>query len=210
MKILTLDDHPQFIEGLEIILNVYFSDLHIVKFKSLAELKNQKVCLESCDLFISEIEMPNENIIKFLSSIRMKHSKLPIFIISRQNKLSLIKKCKKLKIKGYILKDDPELIIKIVKYLISGQEYYSEKVKQILNMNKKLLSPKEEKIIALIAKGNNNHEIAKELFIRYYKVVTHRKNINRKLDLNTNTEVIKYYFENYIQKRLKYHTVRGL
>jgi two-component system, NarL family, nitrate/nitrite response regulator NarL len=64
----------------------------------------------------------------------MEHPKLPVLIISMHNKLSVIKKCKELKIEGYILKDDHELIIKVVESLLSGQEYYSEKVKQTLNI----------------------------------------------------------------------------
>ena len=201
MKILTLDDHSLFSEGLEIILKVYFSDLYLDKFKSIAELVNQKTDFSSYDLFISDIELPGEDVFKLLSLLKLKHPKLPILIISMHNKLSVLKKCKELKIEGYILKDDYEIIIKAVEYLLSGQEYYSEKVKQtlnILNKKEKLLTPKEDEIIALIAKGKNNHEIAKELFISYITTITHRKNINRKLELNTKGEIVKYYFENYI------------
>jgi DNA-binding NarL/FixJ family response regulator len=202
MKILTLDDHSLFSEGLEKILKAYFSDLYLDKFKSIAELTDQKTDFSSYDLFISDIELPREDIFKLLSLIKFEHPKLPILIISMHNKLSVIKKCKELKIDGYILKDDYELVIKVVENLLSGNEYYSEKVKQtlnILNKKEKLLTPKDEEIIALIAKGKNNHEMAKELFISYNTIITHRKNISRKLELNTKGEIVKYYFENYVR-----------
>jgi two-component system, NarL family, invasion response regulator UvrY len=202
MKILTLDDHSLFSEGLEKILKAYFSDLDIDKFKSIAELTDQKTDFNSYDLFISDIELPGEDIFKLLSSVKLNHPKLPILIISMHNKLSVIKKCKELKIEGYILKDEHELVIKVVESLLSGQEYYSEKVKQtlnILNKKEKLLTPKEEEIIALLANGKNNHEIAEKLSIRYNTIKTHRKNISRKLELKSTGEIVKYYFENYVR-----------
>jgi DNA-binding NarL/FixJ family response regulator len=202
MKILILDDHSLFSEGLGKILNGHFTGLYLNKFKSIAELKNQKTDFNSYDLFISDIELPGEDIFKLLCSIKLEHPQLPILIISMHNKLSVIKKCKELKVEGYILKDDHELIIKVVENLLSGKEYYSEKVKQTLNiLNKKeeLLTPKEEEIIALLAKGKNNHEIAEKLFISYNTIKTHRKNINRKLGVTSTGEIVKYYFENYIQ-----------
>ena len=202
MKILILDDHSLFSEGLGKILIDYFTDLILEKFKSITELKNQKVDFNSYDLFISDIELPDEDIFELLSSIKLEQPTLPILIISMHNKLSVIKKCKVLNIEGYILKDDHELIIKVIESLLSGQEYYSEKVKQTLNILKikeELLTPKEEEIIALLAKGKSNNEISEILFVSYNTIKTHRKNINRKLELCTTGEVIKYYFENYVQ-----------
>lgn len=202
MKILTLDDHSLFSEGLGKILNDHFADLYLEKFKSIAEFTNQRIDFNSYDLFISDIELPGEDIFKLLCSVKSEHPILPILIISMHNKLSVIKKCKELNVEGYILKDDHELVIKVVESLLSGQEYYSEKVKQTLNiLNKKeeILTPREEEIIALLAKGKNNHEIAEKLFISYNTIKTHRKNISRKLELNSTGEIVKYYFENYVQ-----------
>jgi len=67
-----------------------------------------------------------------------------------------------------------------------------------LNKKEKLLTPKEEEIIVLLAKGKSNHDIANEIFISYNTLKTHRKNINRKLQLSTTTDIIKYYYKNYI------------
>ncbi|PCJ91600.1 MAG: hypothetical protein COA50_16315 [Flavobacteriaceae bacterium] len=202
MKILLLDDHSLFSEGLGKILKDHFSNLALDKFTSIKELVQQKTDISSYDLMISDIELPNEDVFELLNSVKLTYPTTPILVITMHNKLSVIKKCKALHIEGYILKDDHDLIIIAVEQLLLGKEFYSKKAKETLNIiNKggKFLTPKEEQIVALIANGINNKEIAKKLFISYNTVKTHRKNIGKKLELSTTGELIRYYFDNYVQ-----------
>ncbi len=201
MNILILDDHSLFSNGLGKILVDGFTDVNLNICKSINELNKLNLDFNSYQLFISDIELPGEDVFSLLTSIKLNHPKLPILIITMHNKLSVIKKCKELKIEGYILKDDHKLIIESIQEILSGKEYYSKKVLKtldILNKKEKLLTPKEEEIITLIANGKSNHEIANDLSISYNTIKTHRKNINRKLLLNSTADIIKYYFKNYI------------
>jgi len=201
MKIIILDDHSLFSEGLGKILEDNFKDIKLDIFKSISNLTNASLDFDSYQLLISDIELPGEDVFTLLTSLKSNYTNIPILIISMHNKLSVIKKCKELNIEGYILKDDHEYIMEGINQILSGQEYYSKKVVQtlnILNKKEKLLTPKEEEIIVLLAKGKSNHDIANEIFISYNTLKTHRKNINRKLQLSTTTDIIKYYYKNYI------------
>lgn len=201
MKIITLDDHSLFNEGLGKILSDHFLDLNLHKFTNIAGLRGNNLDFNSYDLLISDIELPEEDIFEFFGFLKLNYSKIPVLVISMHNKLSVIKKCKELNIEGYIMKDDHELFIPAVEKLLAGKEFYSDKVLEtlaILNKKEKLLTPKEEEIIALLADGKSNHEISEDLFITYNTVKTHRKNISNKLELTSTVEIIKYYFENYL------------
>ena len=201
MKIIILDDHSLFSEGLGKILKDNFKDIELDIFKSISDLTNARLDFDSYQLLISDIELPGEDVFTLLTSLKSNYTNIPILIISMHNKLSVIKKCKELNIEGYILKDDHEYIMEGINQILVGQEYYSEKVVKtlnILNKKEKLLTPKEEEIIVLLAKGKSNHDIANEIFISYNTLKTHRKNINRKLQLSTTTDIIKYYYKNYI------------
>ncbi|NQU33070.1 MAG: response regulator transcription factor [Bacteroidetes bacterium] len=201
MKVVILDDHSLFSEGLGKILEDNFKDLEIDIFNSIANLTHGVLDFSSCQLIISDIELPGEDIFTFLTSLKSDYPDTPVLIISMHNKLSVIKKCKELNIEGYILKDDHEFIIEGIQEILAGKEYYSEKVQQtlnILNKQEKLLTPKEEEIIALLAKGKNNRDIAIEIFVSYNTIKTHRKNISRKLQLSSTAEIIQYYYKNYI------------
>lgn len=201
MKILILDDHSLFSQGLGGIIKRNYKDFHCDFYTNISSLKKKNVDFNALDLIISDIEIPGENIFEFLTELKENYPKVPILIVSMHNKLSIIRKCKELEIQGYILKDDYELVLIAIEQILSGQDYYSSKVLEtlsILDEKEKLLTPREEKIIHLIARAKNNHEIAEKLFISYNTVKTHRKNINRKLGLSKTCEIVDYYKENYI------------
>ncbi|CAG7641789.1 Oxygen regulatory protein NreC [Paenibacillus solanacearum] len=54
------------------------------------------------------------------------------------------------------------------------------------------LSDREKEIVALIAKGYSNKEIAEQLVISVKTVETHKSNVTEKLGLKTRPELVKY------------------
>lgn len=56
------------------------------------------------------------------------------------------------------------------------------------------LSKREKEILNLICQGHSTIAISKQLFISKYTVETHRKNILRKLDLRSSTELVSYAY----------------
>lgn len=79
-----------------------------------------------------------------------------------------------------------------------GQRYVSQRVmeqllsKQSEEKKKGVLTATEMEIIKAIAQGKTTKEIAEERFSSIYTITTHRKNIFRKLEVNTAHEAIKY------------------
>lgn len=55
-----------------------------------------------------------------------------------------------------------------------------------------MLTKREIEIIGLLALGKKSIEIGNTLFISEHTVITHRKNIYKKLELNTLSELMKY------------------
>jgi DNA-binding NarL/FixJ family response regulator len=55
-----------------------------------------------------------------------------------------------------------------------------------------ILTDTETEIVKAIAQGKTTKEIAEERFSSVHTITTHRKNIFRKLKVNTAHEVIKY------------------
>ena len=54
------------------------------------------------------------------------------------------------------------------------------------------LTKREKQILKLLAEGQNNPKIANQLFISRQTVETHRKHINRKLDIKHYRDVLQY------------------
>ncbi len=76
--------------------------------------------------------------------------------------------------------DTQSTILKKINHLISKKEANQKKQKK-----QEEISSREASIVKYIALGYTNKEIADKLFISTHTVVTHRKNITRKLGIKT-------------------------
>ncbi len=81
-------------------------------------------------------------------------------------------------------------------------ETISEKIRKVslrndsITDNKEPLSNREKEIIVLVVKGLTNKEIADKLFISVHTVITHRRNIARKLEIHSATGLTIYAIVN--------------
>ena len=84
---------------------------------------------------------------------------------------------------------------------VSGMGVMANKVNKLLDENvfvvKKYklfasLSKREKEVIALLANGKSTNDIADLLFISTHTVQTHRKNINKKLELNSFADLVHF------------------
>jgi DNA-binding NarL/FixJ family response regulator len=66
--------------------------------------------------------------------------------------------------------------------------------------NNQAISTREEEIICLVAKGMTNKEIAEQLIISPHTVLTHRKNIARKLEIHSAAGLTIYAIVNKLVK----------
>ncbi len=64
-------------------------------------------------------------------------------------------------------------------------------------LDKQQVSSREIEIIKLVINGHTSHEIAEMLSISYYTVTTHRRNINKKLNIKNPQELLRLSFDNH-------------
>lgn len=77
----------------------------------------------------------------------------------------------------------------------------SEELKDINEMPKTdLLSEREKEIVACVAKGLSNKEIAEYLFLSINTVTTHRRNIAKKLSIHSSAGITIYAIVNHLVK----------
>lgn len=98
-----------------------------------------------------------------------------------------------------VFKDSPlKEIEEAISYSLCGERYICQRVTEIMFSHKKRdeytpsrLTPTEIEIVRSIAQGKTTKEIAAERFSSIHTINTHRKNIFRKLGVNTAHEAIK-------------------
>lgn len=85
--------------------------------------------------------------------------------------------------------------------IVDDIETISSKIRNLAQMEeavdgKEPLSTREKEIISLVVKGLTNKEIAEKLFLSIHTVLTHRRNIARKLEIHSATGLTIYAIVN--------------
>ena len=85
--------------------------------------------------------------------------------------------------------DDPDTISKKIISLVEFDDEATEE-------GQESLSDREKEIICYVVKGMTNKEIAEQLFISVHTVITHRRNITKKLQIHSSAGLTIYAIVN--------------
>jgi DNA-binding NarL/FixJ family response regulator len=145
--------------------------------------------------------------IENIKTLKKSFSKTNILIISSDNNKYNIYKAIDFGGIGYLTKDcDQDEILNAIAAVAKGEKFMCHKIIDIVLDKDKGASPsnclpinisfRELEIIELTANGKSAKEIAKDLFLSTHTVYTHKKNIMKKIGVNTTSELILYAIQN--------------
>ncbi|WP_417830713.1 response regulator [Terasakiella sp.] len=200
IRVLLVDDHPLVLDGIRSRLEDD-PEIMIVGEAGNGEEALQIATERKPDIVLMDINMPVLNGIEAAGKFAELLPDIRLLMLTMHDSREYITKVLKAGAKGYILKDvsSSEMLIAI-KAVYQGKTYYSSGVTDILvNESSKKevpLTDREKTILQLLAEGNSNKHVARELDISVRTVETHRRNIKRKLEVKTSAGLVKYAIEN--------------
>jgi DNA-binding NarL/FixJ family response regulator len=159
-------------------------------------LKNQIL-----DLLLLDYTLFAEDNFSNLKSIRHTYPDLAIVIITNQTYKNDIKELSKLNIKNIIYKNtDSEELFVACTAALNKKSFYAEEVLELLvnersgslTSETQVLTASEVEIVKKIAAGLTTKEIADQKNISIHTVMTHRKNIFRKIGINNSSELLMF------------------
>ena len=112
-------------------------------------------------------------------------------------------------IKGILTKNcSEEEIINGLRAVAQGNRFFCNNILELVvdnpdkedNCEPTNLTPREYEVLELITRGKTTAQIAEELHLSIHTINSHRKNILRKLNMNSPAELIVYAFESGIVK----------
>ena len=108
--------------------------------------------------------------------------------------------------RGYVLKSaSAEEMLTAIKAVYQGGIYYSPSIVDVLRKKPELtsnvLTDREQVVLDLLAKGASNKDSAKTLNISTRTIETHRRNIKKKLGLNTTSALIRFAIDSELGKK---------
>lgn len=193
-SILIVDDNPKFVADA---LPMYGYDVTVAEdgIEALKILGNEK---SHFDLILLDVMMPNMDGWDTLKAIRKNKATefTPVIMLTAVSEDQKVVSGLKIGADDYIVKPFvlPNLLARIEAVLrrSNWQKESSPKTEKSLNkdVNIEALTPKEKEVLALVAKGASNQEIADKLCVRDVTVKTHLNSVFKKLKVTNRTQAV--------------------
>ncbi len=182
MQALVADDHPIFREGICLMLSKLFADINVLQAGDFAGVRDALAIMPEPDLLVIDLFFPGFEFNTDLRSLRQKLPLTPIVVISMLRDGSVVREIMDIGINGFISKAvKPEQISAALIAVMEGETIvlrsssnaFSASAENTQQDPLARLSPRQLDVLRLIAQGQSNKEIARELKLSPYTVRIH-------------------------------------
>jgi len=202
MRILIVDDHALVRRGMNYVVKEGFPDAEVLEAESSAAALELLHGGGTFDLALVDVRMPDLDGLELLRAIKAEWAEMPVIMISTYENAPYVKRALADGAAGYLLKDaTPEDLSQAINVALSGSgNVLSPRVIQNLfedqeasvgghgRRNEYSLTQREHDILALLAEGRSNREIAQRLYLSEKTVKAHLAAIFRKLGVTNRTQ----------------------
>lgn len=205
IRLLVADDHLMFRQGVTWLLRDE-DDFQIVAEASTYAEVIAAVRNSDPDLIVLDLSMPGRDGIEMIGHIRSIAPALKILVLTMHNEEQYAARALRAGCHGYITKDyAAEQLVDAIRRLLSGNGYICPSIAERLAMEfsrqhpeetpHARLSNREYKIFEMLVYGKSGIEIAEELSLSAKTVSTHKARLLRKMNLQNQTELVRYALE---------------
>ena len=217
IKILIADDHALLRQGIKRVLN-FEDDLEVVGEASEGQEALSRTLVLQPDVLLIDLNMPGLSGIEVTKQLVAARVKTRIIALTVHDSDRYVLEMLRNGALGYILKDvEPTMLIKAIHVVANGGTFVypklaerifgglsdgadvKAKAKEIWRDGRgDRLTSREMDVLACIAKGFSNQDIAKAPFVSEKTVKNHLTNIFRKLNVNDRTQALIYVLKHKI------------
>ena len=201
IKILLAEDHVLVREGLKLFLSIE-PDFDVIGETGDGTLVEHLVQTLQPDLLLLDLDLPGCHGTVITTRIKAQFSALKIVVLTGNLQAASVRRALAAGAEAYVLKhEDGAELLQAIRTVLAGGHYISKSIATIFQLDQTALdaghkaepiTPREQEILCLIARGLNNEEIAARLFRSVLTVRKHRQNLMDKLGLRNAAEITAY------------------
>ena len=202
-RILIADDHPIVLRGLRMLLDAQ-ADFEVAVAVTDGEDAVNAALESDIHLAILDISMPRKTGLQAAREITHRRPGVRVLMLSMHDNEQFLFEAIRAGASGYVLKSSVDRdLVEACRATMRGEPFlYPDGVRALMrehlervrsgDVNRDLLTPREEEILKLIAEAHTNDEIAALLYISKKTVERHRANILEKLGMRDRVELTRY------------------
>jgi two-component system, NarL family, response regulator NreC len=203
ISVLIADDHGVLRAGLRVLLDRE-PDMQVVGEAADGEEALRLTDTLQPDVVLMDVSMPGESGVEVTRRLKASWPRTQVLILTVHEDSSLVHEAIRAGASGYIVKRAAESeLVDAIRAVARGQTYLHPTMTRAVLIEAdlvtnskddpaKALTPREEQVLRLIARGHTNPEIAELLTISVRTVEGHRSNVMSKLDLHSRVELVRY------------------
>lgn len=204
IRLLLVDDHAVVRSGLRMLLE-HEADIEIVGEAGTVQQTLEQVARLKPNLILMDIGLPDGSGIEATQTIKQTWPDVAVVALTIHEDEEYFFPMLQAGASGYVPKRAaPEELLTAVRTAARGEIYLYPTLAKLLvrdyltgnqavdpaTLNE--LTEREQEVLAYLAEGSSNPEIAEALFISPKTVARHRENIMSKLNLHSRSELVKY------------------
>lgn len=193
-----VDDHPVVRDGLAFLLDEQ-PDFEVLGQAGDPEGALRVIAGTRPDLLVLDLNLQGRDAIPLIERLRVDHPGLRILVMSMHDENLYAERLLGLGVHGYVMKqEEPSEFLRALRRVAAGEVYLSgELARRHAGRGPGAaaavrLTPREQEVLTLVARGLGTREIAAELGMGAKTVDSHRRNVREKLGLATSRDLVRY------------------
>jgi len=204
IRLFIADDHPIVREGLRRIIGDC-PDIQVVGEANDGDALRDRLREQEADVIVLDISMPGPPFLELMMQLQNEWPDLKILIVSAHPEDQYAVRAFRAGAVGYLTKDQStDELAEAIRRVFRGGRYITPRLAEQLAFElgpqsvaepHSQLSDREFRVLLLLSAGRSLKEIAGELGVSPKTVSTYRTRVLRKLNLQTNADLVRYAIE---------------
>jgi DNA-binding NarL/FixJ family response regulator len=196
MKILIVDDHALFRDGLRLLLQGLAEQITVLEAGDYGQVLQHIATTTNLDLLLLDLDMPGMDGFDILARFTAQFPTVPVVIISASTQRVDMQCALDAGAMGYIPKDTTsDIMLNAIRLVLSGGVYVPANMTHKVDtgpaaeaLDAMILTPRQLQVLALLLRGDSNKSIALQMNLAETTIKMHVTSILQRLGVSNRTQ----------------------